>query len=57
MRYIVIGAAGFLGTNLSIKLAEDENNIVRIVETDYTKSPYAVDLEGNEYSLNDYIIY
>lgn len=34
MRYIVIGAAGFLGTNLSIKLAEDENNIVRIVDRD-----------------------
>ena len=36
---------------------EELNNIVTIVENDYTKSPYAVDLEGNEYSLNDYIIY
>lgn len=36
---------------------EKLNNIVTIVENDYTKSPYAVDLEGNEYSLNDYIIY
>ena len=33
------------------------NNIVTIVENDYTKSPYAVDLEGNEYSLYDYIIH
>ena len=36
---------------------EKLNNIVTIVENDYTKSPYAVDLEGNEYSLYDYIIH
>lgn len=36
---------------------EELNNIVTIVENDYTKSPYAVDLEGNEYSLYDYIIH
>lgn len=34
MNYLVIGAAGFLGTNLSIKLAEDDKNIVRIVDKD-----------------------
>ena len=36
---------------------EELNNIVTIVENDYTKTPYAVDLEGNEYSLYDYIIH
>lgn len=36
---------------------EKLNNIVTIVENDYTKTPYAVDLEGNEYSLYDYIIH
>lgn len=32
MRYIVIGAAGFIGTNLSIKLAKNENASIRIVD-------------------------
>lgn len=32
MRTLVLGAAGFIGTNLAIKLAEDENNWITLVD-------------------------
>ena len=31
------------------------NNIVSIVENSYTKTPYAIDMNGTEYSLYEYI--
>jgi len=34
---------------------EELENIVSIVANDYTKTPYAVDIYGNEYLLNEYI--
>lgn len=34
MKVVVLGAAGFIGTNLAIKLAEDKSNIVTLVDVD-----------------------
>ena len=34
MNIIMIGAAGFIGTNLTIKLAEDKNNKITLVDKD-----------------------
>lgn len=40
---------------ISLKNISNLNNIVSIVENTYTLTPYAIDLNGNEISLYDYI--
>lgn len=32
MKIILLGAAGFIGTNLTLKLAEDKNNRITLVD-------------------------
>ncbi len=33
MRYLILGAAGFIGTNLSLALAKNENNYITLVDS------------------------
>lgn len=40
---------------INLKNISNLNNIVSIVENTYTLTPYAIDLNGNEISLYDYI--
>lgn len=46
MRIIILGAAGFIGTNLTMKLAEDPNNEITIVDVneEYFKHIVAMNL-------------
>ena len=49
MRYLITGGAGFIGSNLSIKLLEDENNYVTILDDISTGSlENLVSLKGHE---------
>ena len=34
MRIVLLGAAGFIGTNLTMKLAENKDNIITVVDKD-----------------------
>ena len=32
MNIVILGAAGFIGTNLALKLSQDENNFITVVD-------------------------
>ncbi len=71
MNIVIFGAAGFIGTNLTLKLADDPNNLITVVDVDkkyfknvselknviVTESALNSDVNFDEFLRNQQVVY